>query len=42
MWSLPDKDTSGLYQKGSGSVYFLTYEDEQDPDCDLQEEGDAD
>lgn len=23
-------------------MYFLTYEDEQDPDCDLQAEGDAD
>lgn len=29
------KDTSGKHQKGLGSVYFLTYEDKQDPDCDL-------
>lgn len=40
--SLSDnKDTSSFYQKGSGCVYFLTYEDKQDPNCDLQTEGDA-
>lgn len=37
-----DRQTHLIYQKGSGFVHFLTYEDEQDPDCDLQTEGDAD
>lgn len=31
-----------IYKKPSGTTDFLTYEDKQDPDRDLQTEGDAD
>lgn len=31
-----------VQQNGLDSVYFPTYEDKQDPDCDLQTEGDGD